>query len=235
MTNENIVAIFDCETTGVRVEKDGIVQLAAVLTDAATGKATTLFSSYCKPHCDIDPEAQKIHGISEKDLLWSPPQKWAVSNMMLAIQGAGVEILAGHNSERFDIPLIDNCCPGHNLAAYRHIDTYTMAMRMFPDKEQKLGPLYEWYIGEDAIDAHDAAADCWMVAKILAKMLADLNVTATEAAAWCATPVAMKIMPFGKYKGKPVESISKSYLRWCRDNFTEPHKDLTATFEAMLD
>lgn len=233
--------VIDTETTGVNTNKDGIIQLAAVLTspkEDGTTKSKTLMSTFCNCGLPIPPDATAIHGFTDETVRWSPPEEWALRQLRMVLDSMaehGEVYLVGHNSERFDVPLMDTRFKAGIFSDFKQIDTLTAAWRLFPDKAQKLGELFEWYIGKPAVNAHDAAADCYMCAEILAKMMKENELSLSEFSEWTMNPQVWDFMPFGKHKGQEMSTVPKSYLRWCKANFEDPHPDMEATFLHYLD
>lgn len=235
---------FDLETTGVNIDKANICQIAAVQggPHPALGsmQPTTLFSTYVNPGMPIPQGAMDVHHITNDMVKNSISQHEALvrfAGLLEKMSETHKVILAGHNIERYDIPIIKRILPD-TFGKYPTIDTYTGALRRFGDKDQKLGPLFKWYVldnlklvnvGDILEDAHDAAADCHMCAHILAKMLKDTGLDVRQYSESQRDSIVLDIWPFGKYQGKPCSQVPKGYMNWCRMNFTEPHKDVEAT------
>ena len=237
--SEPHILVVDTETTGVDTNLDSICQLAGVLTNhiGATARPETLYSTYCKPEAPMQQEALKVHGITPDKYEWSPDEWTALATLDLLIKELSKEsgiILAGHNHMRFDLPLMDRLYPEAKFQDYPAIDTMLIAYRLFPGQEVKLGKLYEWYVGKEAINAHDAAADCYMVSHILAKMQQEIGMTLDRMAEWWLEPGVWQTMPFGKYKHKPVEEVPSGYWGWAKRNMTDPSIDLEATIAFCL-
>jgi len=242
----SIVVVHDTETTGTEIGKDTVVQVAAVLVnfpDNGRATATTLFSSLANPGRPIPIEAQEVHKITDQRVATAPPAKWVVVTLDLLLRTLGGPeqvILVGHNSERFDAPLLEAIYPQGEFTKYRHIDTYNLALRMFPDafnrfenpreyRPHRLERLIEWYVGKPPTDAHDAAADCHMTADILIKMLEDKGMTPDEAAEWHSRPEILSHMPYGKHGGLPFGEVPKGYLAYCRKMWGDTAKDVMAS------
>ncbi len=60
---------FDCETTGLDVQKDDIISIGAVLIKDNTILASKKFVKFVKPETTIQEEAIKVHHIREMDLV----------------------------------------------------------------------------------------------------------------------------------------------------------------------
>lgn len=228
--------VLDLETTGADIAEDSICQIGAVLasyteTDA---RAITLLSMLANPGQPIKPDASAVHGIKDEDVYWSTPAIWALRHvdlMLKELSKTGQVIICGQNQERFDIPLMHRLLPEAGFNEYPSIDTYTLALRLYPSMPHKLGELYEWFMEDEPIDAHDAAADCHMVARILGKYMREhfSDMSLMDLAKHLEEPVVLETMPFGKHKGLPCAEVPKGYYVWCMNNFNDSHKDMDAT------
>jgi len=231
---------IDLETTDTDTDTASICQMAAVMSDFSgeEPRSVTLLSMYCNPGVPISKGAQEIHGISDEDVMWATPAIWGLRHLdmtLKALEKTGQVVICGQNHERFDIPVMKRMLPEAGFELYPSIDTYTIALREFPSMPHTLGEFYEWYCEKPAIDAHDAAADCHMVAAILGKYLnTHKGGDILELAEELKEAHVLYTMPFGKHKGLPMKDVPSGYLRWCRANWTDSHKDLDATICAVL-
>jgi DNA polymerase III epsilon subunit-like protein len=231
--------VVDLETTGTDIEKDSICQFAAVMVDLDVGKSVTMMSTYCNPGREISPGATEVHGISNEDVVWSPPGVWVLQQFKMlldSIETAGDDIvICGQNHERFDIPIMRRMLPSAEFGEYLSVDTYTIALREHQDMPHKLSEFYEWYCEKASLNAHDAAADCHLVAAILLKYLKERDISIIDLALEQEVAHVLSHFPFGKHKGVSMEEIPRRYLEWCRKSFTEVHKDVEATICHHLD
>jgi DNA polymerase-3 subunit epsilon len=239
MSNVNLV-IVDTETTGVDVNTDSIIQLGAVLARVSQEEVQTqiIYNAYCKPTCEIAAGASEVHGIYDKDLVWHPPVSWALYTLGLMLKELSLSsevILCGHNLERYDIPLMHRQAPNAGFHDYKTIDTYNAGLRMFPLMPLKLSEFFEWYIEETAINAHDAVADCMMCAKLLHKIMVEKDMDEHELSDYLAEAHPFEVMPWGKYKGLPVEEVPISYWQWAQRNWDNTPKDMDATMCKILE
>jgi len=231
--------IIDLETTGADSSVDSICQMAAVMSDFSgeESRSITMLSMYCNPGMPISPGAQEIHGISDETVRWSVPATWGLRHLDLTLKElskAGQVVLCGQNHIKFDIPIMDRLLPEAGFTEYPSIDTYTIALRNFPNMPHRLGEFYAWYCEKEAINAHDAAADCHMVAGILGKYLNESGTDLISLAEELKEPKALETMPWGKYKGLLMKDVPMSYLKWCRTNWTDTHPDVDAAICAAL-
>lgn len=148
------LVFFDLETTGIRVESDRIVQLAAVKWHP-DGRQESI-NEYLNPTIPIPAETTAIHGITDEDVADCPTFAERAPTYAAFLSGCD---LAGFNSNRFDIPLLANefLRVGHELDLDCHcIDVCQIFHAMEP---RDLSAAYRLYCGEDLTDAHNAMAD----------------------------------------------------------------------------
>jgi|TARA_Y100000310_G_scaffold334268_1_gene413702 DNA polymerase-3 subunit epsilon len=117
---ERLVA-FDCETTGLDVENDRIVEIAIL-----EYPDNVLLNVRIKPDVSMTAQATKITGITDDDLAeFQPFAAWA-ETAQKAIDGA---ILLGYGSRRFDTLILNAELrragqPGIDLDNVEEIDLY---------------------------------------------------------------------------------------------------------------
>jgi len=231
--------VLDTETTGVNTDRDSIVQFAALIVEFEFGTMRPLYETLCNPGRKISEDAAAVHGIHDSDVEFAIPAVWALQhfkNLLDGLEARGYDIiLCGANHERFDIPLMDTLLPTAKFRDYLSVDSYTMALREFPDMPHKVGEMYEWYCSGDASQAHDAMADCRMVADILTKYINEKHIDILDMARQQEEAYVLDKFPFGKHKGVPIREVPTSYIQWCRQNFTDVHKDVEATICVLLE
>jgi hypothetical protein len=77
-------------------------------------------------------------------------------------------------------------------------------------------------------------ADCIMTSIILKKFLLSAGeLDARVWVNWLKTPVRLKHMPHGKFKGQPMEQVRTGYLTWAAKEWTDMQPDLHYTFQCM--
>ena len=238
MSKSNIAVIIDTETGSTDITKAGICQVAAVVL-SDTGNITTLMSTYCKPRFKMEQGAIAIHGITEDKYKFAPPEAWALSALYLYLEKLSEHYdvyLAGHNIDRYDLPLIQLADPKHDWNVFPTIDTLRWVRRLYPTIDHKLGPLYDELIGVDLqATAHDAAVDCHMGALILHYLLSQQAIDMATISTSLAKPRFYEFMPFGKYKGMALGTdVPRSYLSWMQQNFSDPDSDLAETIRYYL-
>lgn len=154
---------FDLETTGGDVYKDRIIQIA-LIKYAVDG--TVVEKNYMvNPKQPINPEAIKIHGITDEMVKDAPPFKLLAVELLDFIGNAD---LAGYNSNRFDIPLLIEEFARIGLAftldGRRLVDSLQIFYKMEP---RTLRAALKFFCGKELTSAHDALADTRATAEVL--------------------------------------------------------------------
>lgn len=160
--------VLDTETTGLS-HKDGhrIIEIACVEVDEAmpTGRH---FHVYIDPERPIDPEAERVHGISNAFLEGKP--KFAdVEIVDEFLKFVGDATLVAHNAG-FDRGFINAELERCGLAALpesRWVDTLSMAQKKFPGMYNSLDALCKRFkISLAARDKHGALIDASLLASV---------------------------------------------------------------------
>lgn len=87
----DLVIVLDTETTGRGPSRHKIVELAMLEIDGRTGIATgNYFHCYLNPGMPIDPEATKVHGITDEMLINAPVFKDVLPDVLKFIAGKHV-------------------------------------------------------------------------------------------------------------------------------------------------
>jgi exodeoxyribonuclease X len=135
---------------------------------------------------------------------------------------------------------MDRLAPSFKLMDYPMIDVITLMTREAPEHGLKLTEVFErTFLGSDDAatllnSAHDALADCHMTARVLIDWFRRYqNPDPLEVAKWCNTPQRLRCMPFGKYKGVPVDQVPKTYISWAKAKWTDMSPDLALTMETL--
>lgn len=157
------LAIFDTETTGTNVAVDRIVELA-ILKIFPDG-STVSKRSYVNPEMPIPPGATKVHGITDEMVANAPTFKQISKSIFQFMSDSD---LGGHNSDRFDIPLLSEEFARVEitfpLPDQKSVDT--MGIMTVKEPRTLEGALM-FYTGEVIVDAHSADADTSATYKVL--------------------------------------------------------------------
>ncbi len=173
-------AVVDVETTGLRFDRDQILQIAVVLQDWTT-QPTSVWSTYVRPpqfwSRDLGP--QHVHGISRRNLIFAPTTARAIQKFAKLTAG---RIIVAHNAE-FDTKFLQAAALEH------HVDlnwagvlcTLKLSRKLDPQRQQthKLSTLCEKY-GVALDQAHHAEHDARATAEVLPHLLAAHGVSDAE-------------------------------------------------------
>jgi len=160
--------ILDVETTGLS-PADGhrVVELACIELEDFVPTGRT-FHKLIHPERDIDPDAERVHGISLESLTGKP--KFAEAEIAEAfLDFVGDAQLIAHNAQ-FDRGFINHelGLAGHGpLAEIRWICTLVMAKKRFPGMYNSLDALCKRYkISLAEREKHGALIDCRLLAQV---------------------------------------------------------------------
>lgn len=186
--NQGNIIVYDTETTGLDLDKDEMVQLAAIRIDSA-GNVVQTFERMIIPTVPIGEGAYATHGFDLDDIRahGGVTAKEALSEFSSFVKGC---VLVGHNSFRFDAPLIkrqlkDNGLPPLDVQA--EYDTLTVAKQFHAElPDFRLSTLCQKYhVVNEA--AHNAYGDIVATGKVLTRLLTeDIISTAMERQNVCA-------------------------------------------------
>jgi DNA polymerase-3 subunit epsilon len=157
------LAIFDLETTGIRVASDRIVEISVIRVETDNSSKTVTYR--VNPGMPIPLDATMIHGISDDDVKDAPSFKELAPELHELFKNCD---LSGYNSNRFDIPLLVEeflrADIDFDLRDRYFIDVQNIFHRMEP---RNLRAAYKFYCDKELIDAHSAEADTTATFEIL--------------------------------------------------------------------
>ena len=220
---------YDTETTGIRSEKDRIVEIAAF---DPTSKRT--FCQFVNPGIPIPLEASNVHHITD-DMVADSPSFQEVGQAFIDFCGPEAVLIA-HNNDGFDRHFLESECKRHNLIlpAWHQVDSLKWARKYRPDlPRHSLQTLREVY-GIPPNQAHRALDDVVVLYEIFSQMIDDLSIETVIAL--LSAPSQISKMPFGKHQGVPLSQIPKSYIKWLTKSgaFDKPdNKELYQSFEKL--
>lgn len=156
---------IDIETTDREVETNDIIEIAAIR--VRDSRPVGEFHTLLKPIRPIAPDAAKVHGITEIDLVNAPSFKEITEKFLRFI---GQDTLVAHNGYNFDFPCIKRKLreTGHRLEN-RTFDTLPMASRLFPDRGASLDALASLF-SIDTGKRHRAYDDTLSLVEVFEKL-----------------------------------------------------------------
>lgn len=157
------LAIFDLETTGIRVSSDRIVELCVIRVEPDNSSQVKTYR--INPGIPIPLESTLIHGISDEDVKDAPGFKELAPELLELFADCD---LSGYNSNKFDIPLLVEeflrADIDFDLRDRYFIDVQNIFHKMEP---RTLRAAYKFYCNKDLVDAHSAEADTMATFEIL--------------------------------------------------------------------
>lgn len=235
------IVFFDLETTGVDITHDRIVEISLIKV-MPNGEETER-TRRVNPGMHIPEAATAVHGISDEDVANEPMFRQIARSLANELTGCD---LAGFNSNRFDIPMLDQefqrADVDFDFSRARFIDVQTIFHKKEP---RNLVAAYRFYCGKELDGAHSANADTDATYEVLkaqlehypdlpcdVEALADFasqsrNVDFTGRLVYDEN--RREIVNFGKYKGRVAAEVLRddpSYYDWImRGDFTKNTKD----------
>lgn len=223
------LVFFDLETTGTNISTDRIVEISIVklMPDGTTVEKTRRLN----PEMHIPEGATAIHHITDEDVANEPTFRQVANSLSQIIAGCDI---AGFNSNRFDIPLLDReferAGIDFDLSKARLIDVQTIYHKKEP---RTLVAAYGYYCGKDLEGAHGALADTKATMEVLLAQLDKYDDVPCEigALAEYSSPNRnvdlmgrliyddqnREVINFGKYKGRLAEEVlakDPGYYSW---------------------
>jgi len=161
---EKDIVTFDCESTGLSVSKDRIIQLA-IVKHFADGRPPIKRVRYINPGIPIPKEITEITGITN-DMVKDQPKFDKLAKGLLELIGDADFIT--YNGNRFDIPLImeefERCGMQLDMSERRCVD----GLRIFHQMEPRtLRAAVRFYCNDKLENAHDAMADTEATLRVL--------------------------------------------------------------------
>lgn len=198
---------YDTETTGVRADKDRIIEIAAF--DPLNNRS---FEKLVNPGCLIPKEATAIHHITDEMVKDCPDFSQIGREFIDFCEGEVV--LIAHNNDGFDIHFLRNEFNRHclQMPAWSFLDSLKWARRYRPDlPRHTLQFLREVYqIAEN--NAHRALDDVIVLHQVFSCMTDDLDIESILKL--INKPREIHHMPFGKHQGTPLKDVPKDYIKW---------------------
>ncbi|PJD94017.1 MAG: DNA polymerase III subunit epsilon [Parachlamydia sp.] len=198
---------YDTETTGVRADKDRVIELAVY--DPETNRT---FERLINPGVPIPPEATAIHHISDDMVAQAPSFAEIIEEFKDFC--AGDVVLVAHNNDQFDVHFLRNeffRCQ-QELPSWKFFDTLKWARRYRPDLPRHTLQSLRNVYGIAENNAHRALDDVLVLYQVYMNMIDDLSMD--EAYALLNQPKDIQHMPFGKHQGALLKDVPAHYVKW---------------------
>ncbi len=222
------ICFLDLETTGINVSTDKIVEIALVKISSDGSKIVK--RKLINPEMPIPKVSSDIHGITDEMVKDAPTFKQVANEVKQFIEGAD---LAGYNSNRFDIPMLNE----EFLRAGVPVDIESRKLldvqKVFHMMEQRtLTAAYKFYCHKNLEDAHSAEADAvatWEILEAQLEKYPQIGDTVESIVKFTGEDQivdfarrfvfenGVEVFNFGKHKGKPVTQVLKEepqYYDW---------------------
>jgi len=210
LLHKDIFVCLDCETTGLETDTDRIIEVGAAKFDFE--KAHEVYETLVDPEMPIPAISTEIHHITDDMVHGKPKIQEILTNIFAFV---GKHIIVGHGimtdlkflcaaAKRYNIPC--------KLLSHPHIDTLRLARLYGESPTNSLEVLRKHFnIAEEG--AHRAMNDVTVNIEVF-KYLAKQYKTTEQLMQRLKSPIQLRLMPLGKYKGRPFSDISIEYLRW---------------------
>lgn len=201
---------FDCEMTGLDLEKDRLIELAAVR--FTLDRTVETFHTLINPECPISPDAYAIHHISQEMVQDQPTAKEVLPSFLNFLNNT---ILVGHGM-KYDLDMLHKSAERASidcrLKSATSIDTLRLA-RDYGDSPNNSLENLAIHFNVPAEKSHRALDDVLMNIAVF-KLLIRRFKTLDQILKLLSRPIKMKYMPLGKYKGRLFSEVPLQYLQW---------------------
>lgn len=202
---------YDTETTGIRPDKDKIVEIAAY-----DPVRNTHFQKLVNPGIPIPEEAIAIHGISD--------QMVANAETFDTVGKAFIEfcatdcVLIAHNNDSFDRHFLNHEAKRHQLQlpSWPMVDSLKWARKYRPDLPRHNLQFLRQIYGIAENNAHRAMDDVLVLHQLFSIMIDDLPLEKVLALLDQTPECLPDVMPFGKHQGKPLSEVPPDYIQWLK-------------------
>ena len=156
------IVCFDIETTGLKVTREAITEIGAVV--LKNGEITETFQTFVNPGRRLTPEIIGLTGITDAMLADAPSLKEALTAFLQFVNGRP---LAAHNAE-FDISFIRAGCRRVGLEFEpTYIDSLILAQNLLPELHKYKLDIVAEHLDLPAFNHHRASDDAGMVGYML--------------------------------------------------------------------
>ena len=170
---------FDLETTGLRPEKDTIIEIGAVLFE--NGKEVKRYQSFADPHRPLDPEIVKLTGITDAMLKDAPDISQVLPEFLKFV---GDRVLVAHNAG-FDTSFVRSECAKLGIEySLTSVDTLPLARQLMPQLGRHKLDTVSKALKLPAFNHHRASDDaniCGLIMTKFVPMLEEMGIHTLQA------------------------------------------------------
>ena len=170
---------FDLETTGLRPEKDTIIEIGAVLFE--NGKEVKRYQSFANPHRPLDPEIVKLTGITDAMLKDAPDISQVLPEFL---EFVGDRVLIAHNAG-FDTSFVRSECAKLGIEySLTSVDTLPLARQLMPQLGRHKLDTVSRALKLPAFNHHRASDDaniCGLIMTKFVPMLEEMGIHTLQA------------------------------------------------------
>lgn len=218
-----MLRVIDTETCGLQ---GGVVEVASV--DIIDGRIVNPMSDLVCPDRPISHQAMAIHKITEAMVADKP----VIEEVIPRYHDSPWYVAHNASFDRRVLPEM----PGEWIC------TVKLARRLWPGISYSNMGLYKsrkLSVETPAgLHHHRALFDCYITAALLLEIMNVSGWTPEEMVNITGRPALVASLPFGKYRGQPVETIAErdpGYLRWMLNNVKDLNPDLRMTLKHYLE
>lgn len=176
---EDEFVCFDIETTGLKVDREAITEIGAVV--LKNGEIAERFQTFVNPNRRLTPEIIGLTGITDEMLKDAPQLKEALTDFLKFVNGRP---LAAHNAE-FDIGFIRAGCKKVGLDFEpTYVDSLILAQNLLPELSKYKLDIVAEHLDLPAFNHHRASDDAATVGYMLIpfwKMLHERGIHSLQA------------------------------------------------------
>ena len=234
--NQVVFACIDCETTGLDPEVDKIIEIGLSL--FTTTSLLGVFSATINNNVQILECSSQIHGIDNTITEISPSFTHVFELFHRFFEAFSPVAIIGH-SINFDLAIITHnanqaSCMYDWIHQVPTLDTLKLSKAYYPSQHSfSLKNLCK-YFNVQIVPTHRVLDDILATKALFLHILKQENITnISQLFLTMNTPIIIKKMPFGKYKGINLNMLPENYLRYIYNTLTmDP--DLTESIHNTL-
>ena len=217
-TDKETFVCLDIESTGLDVENDRIIEVAAIVFTFT--KTVDTYETLVDPQRSIPQESIEIHNISQEMVTGQPKIVDLLPTIYSFINRYPI---VGHGI-LFDLKILDAEAARAGLPATltnrTYIDTLRLA-RLYGESPTNSLEMLRKHFNIPAHGAHRAMNDVLVNIEVF-KHLSTKFKTVEALLERLKKPIPMRAMPLGKHKGRSFGDIPVEYLRWAvRQDFDQ--------------